>query len=496
MDGDVEALGTRVSLATVDWVARQQSHLWTYHLHYFDVVPALLHLHLAGDRRALPSLLEQVDRWISATAGGRGDGWDPYPTSIRVIHWMRLLVVTGHELPAARTSAIEASVAAQLRQLRSRIEWHLLGNHVLKNLCALAWGACLYEGPDADDWRDRPVQWLHREYRTQVLRDGAHEERTPAYHLIALHDLLEVLSVARAAETEWPALVEVAHRMHRAGSRFIRADGSLHLFGDSANDSGASWADVEHLARRLLRPEPPRDVGAWALADAGYWGARVGPAQLIIDCGPIGAPHQPAHGHCDLLSFELDIDGAPVFVDSGVHGYEGDPFRAYARSTAAHNTVAIAGREQAEVWHVFRVGRRPRVLSAGARASEPEYVFAGSYQPYGSTAIHEREVRLAPNRLQIVDRIACRTPLPVDCYLHLHPAWRARIEDREVRIAHGQRELVVRWSGVDELLIREGSRSPVQGWYFPRMSEAQPATCIVARVRPSTNPVFGFSMEF
>jgi uncharacterized heparinase superfamily protein len=86
--------------------------------------------------------------------------------------------------------------------------------------------------------------------------------------------------------------------------------------------------------------------------------------RVVVDAGPPSATYNTAHAHCDLLSYELWLRGRPLFVDSGVHGYDGDKFREYARSTRAHNTVVFDGREQSEVWATFRMGARARVLKA------------------------------------------------------------------------------------------------------------------------------------
>ena len=68
----------------------------------------------------------------------------------------------------------------------------------------------------------------------------------------------------------------------------------------------------------------------------------------------------PAHGHGDIFSFELSLDGRRVVVDGGTSSYEAGHERDWARSTRAHNTVEIAGADQCEFFGAFRVGRRGR----------------------------------------------------------------------------------------------------------------------------------------
>ena len=98
----------------------------------------------------------------------------------------------------------------------------------------------------------------------------------------------------------------------------------------------------------------------FALRDAGYYGARGSGHYVVCDAAPIGPDYQPGHAHGDLLSFELSLAGRRVIVDAGVHGYDGDPLRAWCRSTRAHNTVEIDGEDQCEFWGTFRVARRAR----------------------------------------------------------------------------------------------------------------------------------------
>jgi hypothetical protein len=84
----------------------------------------------------------------------------------------------------------------------------------------------------------------------------------------------------------------------------------------------------------------------------------------VIDVGPVCPDALPAHAHADLFSFELCLGGRRAIVDSGVYEYAAGRWRDFFRSTRAHNTVEVEGRNQSEVWLSFRVGRRARPLFA------------------------------------------------------------------------------------------------------------------------------------
>ena len=134
--------------------------------------------------------------------------------------------------------------------------------------------------------------------------------------------------------------------------------------------SAALLTGREALARRArhgrgdglaLRPAgrrapaaPPDVPGSAVMPHGGYAvlrhrDERDREVRAILKAGPFGLGPLNAHGHADLLSLHLAVWGEEAVVDAGTFTYYGDPrMRAYAQSTAAHSTVRVDGREQAE----------------------------------------------------------------------------------------------------------------------------------------------------
>jgi uncharacterized heparinase superfamily protein len=278
-----------------------------------------------------------------------------------------------------------------------------------------------------------------------------------------------------------------------------RADGTLHLFNDAANGIAPSRAHLDRLADRVLGRRVPDSEGAIELPAAGYygWKARDKGVRLLIDCGNPGARHQPGHAHCDLLSFELDVDGRPVIVDSGVHGYDGDPYREYARSTRAHNTVMLGELEQSEIWGTFRVARMATVRRAEHRFDGGEYCFEGAYAPYHNRRwVHGREVRLGPDRLRVIDRVHAAVGTEVRSFLHLHPRFRIRSVDSAIVVAASESGDVIRirWIGADAIRTGRGADDP-EGWYLPEFGRAEPAPVIEALASSAADGEVAMSYE-
>ena len=146
-----------------------KSKLWRYNLHYFD------YLHWPVYPAAMKAQL--IDSWIAANPATAGDGWEPYPVSLRVVNWIKawLSVSWAQALPQHWLD----SLATQLAWLEQRLEYHLLANHLLKNGKALFFGGVFFTGPEADRWRGCGLQILLREADEQILPDGGHIRAQP-----------------------------------------------------------------------------------------------------------------------------------------------------------------------------------------------------------------------------------------------------------------------------------------------------------------------------
>jgi uncharacterized heparinase superfamily protein len=187
--GEFTFIGQTRHLERIEWAERHVNHLWSYNLHYFDFARDLAAaFHATRDDRYRQTFETLVLSWIEENPAGAGDGWDPYPLSVRAVNWMHALLLLGNALPEHVHREIVASLHFQLEVLEKRLEFHILGNHLLKNLHALAVGGMFFDGPVAARWGDKAMRLLARELEEQVLEDGCHFERAPMYHALVLTD--------------------------------------------------------------------------------------------------------------------------------------------------------------------------------------------------------------------------------------------------------------------------------------------------------------------
>lgn len=406
----------------IDWHLKSQPLLWRYNLHYFD--------YALDPSRDTAWVVATMQDWIAKVPPGQNDGWQPYPASLRIVNWIKFSLLH----PGACDQTWQTSLYQQLFWLEGNLEHEIQANHLLKNTKALVFGGAFFAGPVADRWLRKGLKLLLTECRDQFLADGGHFERSAMYHAIALEDLLDVINVGRATPGLLPAaalseLIGTAAAAATYLSHIVPPSGALPMFNDSvsgiAKDAATLAQYAEHLgsASRAMLHE---NTYVLEKPKTGYFGYRHQDEWLLIDAGPIGPAHQPGHGHCDLLSFELVVNGRPIVVDSGVFDYENTAFRRSLRRTAAHNTLRIDRTEQSDVWGGFRVGRRAHPGKVTLKADLPAWFhFGGAHDGFAhlpGRPMHHRTIECRIGQSwQVTDYVRGTGTHLLESFVHFHP---------------------------------------------------------------------------
>jgi len=305
--------------------------------------------------------------------------------------------------------------------LRRHLESDVGGNHLIKDLKALAGLAVFF----ADSRLLRQaLRRLVRQLAVQVLPDGGHYERAPAYHCQVLADLIDVAELVRFTGTApAPEITASIRRMRRWLGAVVSPAGAVPLLNDGY--------PVPAGLLGALEPDPPAARALLTLPDTGLIRAAVGGWHLLSDVGAACPGQLPAHAHADTFGCEVHVDGTALLVDTGTSTYAQGPVRQYERSTAAHNTVEVDGADSTEVWSSFRAGRRARVMGITASAAADvvtfEAVHDGFRRLHGRPA-HRRRWSLRPAGLQVDDLVTGRGRHAVTIRWHLAPGSVVRLE--------------------------------------------------------------------
>lgn len=355
-----EALWRSAAFAAAGSAPDPGSRLAAFERHYGSAV--LEAARSGGDAAGIAA------SWATANPPRNDDAWHPYTASTRAAAWIAAATLEPALLPA-----VEEGIRRSLARVSANVEDDVLGNHVIRNATALVLGGVAF---DDAHLRERGAALLARELPEQVLPDGGHYERSPAYHRLVLRDLLAV--------RPFVDVDEAVARMTQFAVASTRPDGAPWLF----NDGGLDVSPQLDLAR-------PHE-GVSVFAETGYVFACRGDVALAFDCGPVSPPFLPAHAHADGLSFQLWLRGEPVVCDPGMATYDAGAERDFQRSTQAHSTVAVGG-SQFEPWGAFRAGPLPRVELLEAS----DDAFSGRVR--AARTEHIRTIRLEPDAILVED---------------------------------------------------------------------------------------------
>lgn len=460
--GILRFLGAEVTVGFLPkWDGVSLPKLWQYNLHYFEWLWALDY----DDAKSV--VLDWMERHPLAETA---IGWEPYPTSLRLMNWCA--VFWGQfrgkiEEDHAFLAALWRSICRQSHWLTGHLETHLLGNHYLENGAALAFAGSCFKGERANRWFEKGCHILTEQIPEQILPDGMHFELSPMYHCRITYIL--AMLMATGNEQLKDIVAEPLSRMLKALDCLCHPDGGIALLNDSAFGIYNEPGDLRSFCSELpgiVSHTPAMANGCFALPDAGYYGWRDrGGNYLICDFGKIGPDYIPGHAHADMFNFELSLRGHRVIVDAGVHDYEVSEARRYCRSTAAHNTVEIDGRDQCEMWSAFRVARRGYPQNVQWRPSTKGFSINGwhnGYRRIPGRPVHCRSLEWdCENGLAITDRIASSRPIRAESRLHLHPACVVtRVGQDCVEVAHSTGRMKITCS-------RDTNARIDDAYYFP-----------------------------
>ncbi len=382
------------------WVDDSLTKLWLYNLHYFDDLTSI-----NGNFR-FDWHTKLIDRWIDENPPIRSVGWEAYPLSLRIVNWVKWLLM-GNK---ASKKMIQ-SLVDQTNFLHKRLEYHILGNHLLANAKALCFSGKYFSEVGGEQWYEAGINIYREQLAEQILSDGGHFELSPMYHLIVLEDLLDLEQLHNLYGESVPTFLSLAIEKMINWSLVMRhPDGEIPFFNDAAFCIAATPQQLDSYARNLGFNVGYESFGlSTHLRDSGYIRLENGAAVVLIDVASIGPEYLPGHAHADTLSFEMSIMGIRVVVNGGTSVYGQGTQRQMERGTLAHSTVAIDGENSSEVWGGFRVARRAKTTAVKSGECEgmgfAEAAHDG-YERLPGKLMHKRRWELKASALSIKDEIS------------------------------------------------------------------------------------------
>ena len=385
---------------------------WDLNRHRFFLTLGTAYYY-SGETKFHAKLIELWEHWITQNPVAR---WKhPFEVAARLQNWIwaYFLLERSGELATRQLSRLHSAIREHGLFLSSNLEYHWPNNHLLLETKALYEYALLFPHfKESSKLLNRAKRVLEREVLAQVLPDGAHSELCSMYHRIVAGEMSELALLCQKLGKPLPPKIE---RRISAMTEFTRAllrsDGTAPLVGDSALDDVYIRFDPAQRERldlnywvsqedRSPSSQPsPECTELHNFPEAGYAFVREPNRRvhLTFDFGPFSRCPTANHAHCDALSFELYVAGRPLIVDPGIYLPWGQNGRwsHYFRSTGAHNTLMVDGKEQSELSRYCDVNRTARSKLLSHYASTAGAGLTAECDPYwarNGSIRHQRQI--------------------------------------------------------------------------------------------------------
>ncbi|MGH3300298.1 MAG: alginate lyase family protein [Streptosporangiaceae bacterium] len=362
-----------------------------------------------------------------------------------------------------------AAEVALFAAVETALSGRPLSDEAWRRLCAM-----FDSGAALLDEQQRPPRQGDSDEGRAVLLDPPGASRWPS--------LLSQASALFGRRDWWPPTEPDA-----ASSIIASIPGAIRKL-DDGRPADRPWHFVD-AGITLLRTKGTRDPEIWCRCDG----------------GPHGYQSIAAHAHADALSVEVRYGGVDILADPGTYCYHGEPeWRSYFRSTLAHNTLEIDGRDQSAsggpfMWVRHANGRTLDVSDIGD-AAEWTAMHDG-YLALDQPARHRRCVRLdrASRSIDIVDEIdGCSHDLRMA--IHLGPEVEATLASSCAMLtwpdapSPGAARLdlpePLRWR------LHRGETSPILGWYSSGFGRRTAAFTLIGSGRSVPDQPLSTRLEF
>ena len=497
---------------------------------------------LTGDEPYAREAIAQIESWVDQNSRWNGVNWQSsLEIGIRSISWLWtiFLLLQSESLDEAALRRICKSLFAQLDHVYRYPSVYTSPNtHLIGEAAALFIAGVLFpELPRSENWRQFGAMTLVNGMQQQVSSDGVYCELSSYYHCYATDLYLHGLALARANRIPFPEWVWTRFgEMLDFVMHITRPDGTIPLLGDDDGSRVSALASEDYRSYRdglcsgsvltgrgdfkqiaggfceeslwllgdeawpifnSLPAQAPQELRR-SYADAGYfvqrsgWGAQ--DTHVVFDCGGLGLP-SGGHGHADALSLTLFTGGHDFLIDPGTAVYNCSPeWRAFFRSTRAHNTVVVDGVNQSETGGTFSWKRKAASRVRQQLALPEMDCIDGEHDGYTGLSkeiTHRRRVvYIRPNYWIVLDELRGKGEHDFDFLYHFAADAQLTIfgDERQgeidcrASIGDAGLQLIMYASEALRAGAECGQDAPIQGWSSHRYGERRPSPVLRASV--------------
>jgi len=491
---------------------------------------------ISGDIRFANAVAEQLDSWLNQNPYGVGMNWrSSLELGIRLINWVWALDLI------EESGVIDDQLRYRILDSVSRHIWEIdrkysygssTGNHLIGEAAGVFVATSYFRNlRNASRWRVRSREILCREILNQTFSDGGTLEQAVGYHFFVLQFFVIAGVTARTTGRDMPAsywsrlekmfeflgilseggdclpmfgdcddgyVLDLGHDPHDI-RQWLAVGAALYGRADFKAWAGGYAEPVEwllgepgHRSFKMIPDSQNKTTTSRAFKDSGYYLLQYGRLDsadrisVVFDCGRLGMEPLAGHGHADALGFTLRAFGSDVLVDPGTYDYFSYPkWREYFRSTRAHNTLIIDGKNQSEMLGPFLWGRRARARCLRWEPTAVGGKVAGEHDGYHhlkDPVTHRRTLELdgEERRLIVRDDIVARDKHEIEVVFHLAEHCVVNPAGRNRYLADvGSAAIMIELDPCLRVECLNGSKDPICGWISRGYHRKEAGTTII-----------------
>lgn len=455
-----------------------------------------------------------------------------YLASMEVaIRWLSIYrAVCLFKLPLEKSLLrnITGLAVASGKFIESRLSTHSsAGNHLIVEAVGLFWiGKALEETDVGIHWISKARDILQDQVPRQVNPDGSNQEQCIWYlgfvldalfHYFLLEDSSKIpLEVWNRVEK----MLEFIHDMTSPDGTFPdygdRDDGYIfRISGDydespfpgllsigalyfnrpewnrksrRAKERLAFWMgkdeqDILNDKEEIVRSDSFQQPMIKVYNDGGMTFVKWENGKSLFRHSRLGLGNTCGHGHADALSVLFSWKDVPVLIDLGSGQYNGDQkIRSFFRSTIAHNTVEVGGKDQAKMLGPFMWKKSYGTKLKGTGDVPVVYVEADHDGYFNDFAlIHSRKVKWrSSDQIEIHDSFSCPGEVTMRGAFHLGSSCRSLYrKESHIEADFDFFKALFYFPAEIETEMFFGSQKPFFGWRSTVYGEWEPIHAMI-----------------
>lgn len=342
---------------------------------------------LTGDDKYAEFAKEVIISWIDKNPFAKSVNWTcTMEVALRIIIFTYFFYTfsksTAWEDEMFRSKFIKCLYLHAYFTVRNLEKSDVNGNHYTADAAGLIFAGLFFETyKGGTSFLETGKRILEDEILLQVFPDGVDYEASVPYHrLVGELFYYPTVYMNRKGKSFSENYMNRLGEMAVFTKFYMRFNGTVPLWGD-ADDARVLPLGTQHINDHLYFPSlvgleldkvelrnsctSSREEVAWLYGKMGidkleknatrtleyqsrhfpYGGFYImgnDQTHIFVDCGPLGLNGRGGHGHNDILSFELMLDGQQLVTDCGSYLYTAEYLeRNLFRSTYYHNTPMI-----------------------------------------------------------------------------------------------------------------------------------------------------------